>query len=225
MFRVGGVVEHLGDETVQELNLVTLECTRKQTKTTAATTPATSNDRVAPASAGRQNTTTKRRRTKYNDVEPSDPETADEHELDDVDYPRTKRMSGDMFKYFVCADSAKQENMQVTVSASVQQVWQHVIIQDAEIKLDDLDDALLHAVNAVLCSGSRYRQLMPSSVSLHNNRTVVLTHSGWYFIVNGTHLNSKTSALISAHFSRQHNKSEQTVTDIKQTLLQHLQTA
>jgi len=120
--------------------------------------------------------------------------------------------------------------MQVTVSASVQQVRQHAIKRDPEIKLDYLGDALLHALTAVLCSGSRYRQLMPSSVPLHTNCTVVLAVARDYTFWAVVHCTWNTFELEDIGFkpstcSRQYSKSEQTVTDIKQTLLRHLQTA
>jgi len=42
------------------------------------------------------------------------------------------------------------------------------------MKLDDLGDALLHALNELLCGGSNYRQLVPASSSLQCNRSVVV---------------------------------------------------
>jgi hypothetical protein len=41
-------------------------------------------------------------------------------------------------------------------------------------KYDDLGDALLHALNEILCNCPRFQQLVPSSVTLQKNRTVVM---------------------------------------------------
>ena len=44
--------------------------------------------------------------------------------------------------------------------------------RNPRVKLDDVGDALLHSLNDILCGGSSYRQLVPSNVALHCNRTV-----------------------------------------------------
>jgi hypothetical protein len=53
------------------------------------------------------------------------------------------------------------------------------------IKLDDLGDALLHALQEIVCGSSNYRQLIPSPSVLHNNRTVALSFfpDQSYFVV------------------------------------------
>jgi len=45
---------------------------------------------------------------------------------------------------------------------------------DSNIKQDDVGDALLHALNNILCGGSNYRQLVHSNVSVCCNQTVVV---------------------------------------------------
>jgi len=216
---------------VQELNLVTFSCGKKRARTTSPAAARTDDLAVPGASAG-DFPAAKRRRTTLDDVEPShsscgsDLDTSD----GDVDYRHKKAMSADIFRYFVQADDAQQQDMSVMVSSSFQETWQSLIAQDPNIKLDDLGDALLHALTDVLCSGSKYRQLVPSSVSLHNNRTVVVTITRDYTYWAVIHCTWNTFELEDVGYSvtmlrSKFFKSQLTVEDIKQTLLQHLQTA
>jgi len=57
--------------------------------------------------------TTKRRWTMYDDVGPSDPSSNSDPDIadDDVNYPRKKRMSTDMFRYLcVCRQRQTREH-------------------------------------------------------------------------------------------------------------------
>jgi len=73
--------------------------------------------------------------------------------------------------------------MQVEVSESVQLHWRQQRSEFA--KFDDLGDALLHALDEILCGSSNYRPLVPSTPSLHTNRSIVLTvqRSTLYWVV------------------------------------------
>ena len=42
-------------------------------------------------------------------------------------------------------------------------------------KFDDLGNALLHALDEILCGSSNYRPLIPATPTLHVNRSVILT--------------------------------------------------
>lgn len=83
-------------------------------------------------------------------------------------------MSAAVFRYFMEADEAQQEDMGVTVDPSLQQFWRDKIEANPSAKLDDAGDAMLHALNEILCGGSNYRQLVPDTAFLHSNRTVVV---------------------------------------------------
>ena len=109
------------------------------------------------------------------DVEPdssSDTDATVEHEdgSEGDEYSRKKKMSKNVFQYFMHAGLEEQVDMQVNVSQALQVRW-----KDAKVKFDDLGDALLHALNELLCGTSNYRPLVPSTPSLHVNRTVVIT--------------------------------------------------
>ena len=97
------------------------------------------------------------------DVEPSDDEmdtsdgpTVDRNVLEVVDashgseYSKKKKMSAAIFRYFMHADETKQQDMGIIVDRHLQETWQPII--DA-VKLDDVGDALLHSLKAILCGG------------------------------------------------------------------------
>jgi hypothetical protein len=85
-----------------------------------------------------------------------------------------KKQSAAIFKYFVEADSSKQTDMNVNIDLAFQEMWKTALAETPAKKLDDVVDALLHALNGILCKGSRYQQLIPSSSSLHSNRTIAM---------------------------------------------------
>jgi len=55
-------------------------------------------------------------------------------------------------------------------------------------KFDDFGDALLHALDEILCGTSNYRPLIPASPSLCVNRSVILTimsdHRIYWFVLH-----------------------------------------
>jgi hypothetical protein len=87
------------------------------------------------------------------------------------EYRKKKAMSAAIFQYFIDATPAQQLAMQVEIDAELQTVSKNA----SEItEYDDLGDALLHSLDAAICQASKYRQLIPSSPTLHKNRTVVV---------------------------------------------------
>jgi len=94
---------------------------------------------------------------------------------DNSEYRTKKRMSSAIFQYFMRADSHQQQELQVEVSAELQEVWKRKQETGEVKKFDDLGDALLHALNEILCGASNYRALVPATQSLHINRSVIVT--------------------------------------------------
>ena len=90
-----------------------------------------------------------------------------------VEYRQKKRMSSAVFQYIIEADSVRQVELQLEVCRHLQEDWSNRDAARRE-KLDDLGDALLHALNEILCGSSNYRQLIPATPALHVNRTIVL---------------------------------------------------
>lgn len=139
-------------------------------------------------------------------------------------------MSAKIFKYVVSADASRQEDMHVTVDQSVQETWTSRIAADPRLKLDDVGDALLHALNEILCRATKYRQLTPCSVSLQNNRTVVVAVSRDYTYYSVIHCSSNTFEIEDLDFkltelSTAYYKSEQAISDIHELLLNNLRTS
>jgi len=111
-------------------------------------------------------------------VEPSLQSMTDEADYDadsnaTSEYRCKKRMSAAIFRYFIDANSEQQADLGITIDASVQEFWRNKI-QNAprKQKLDDLGDSLLHSVNEILAGSQNFKQLVPISPSLHNNRTI-----------------------------------------------------
>ena len=133
------------------------------------------------------------KKRKIVEVESSTDITPDEEESRESltdEYHMKKVMSADIFRYIINADEKQQEAMKVVVHPDLQNSWQQKLSNSPNIKLDDVGDALLHALNDILCGGSNYRQILPANSSLHNNRTVVIAvlpsetfwvviHSSW----------------------------------------------
>jgi len=84
-------------------------------------------------------------------------------------------MSSDLFCYFIHADFDQKMDMQVDIDDTLQDDWKELHSSHVVTKFDDLGDALLHALDEILCGSSNYRPLIPASPSLHVNRSVVLT--------------------------------------------------
>jgi len=208
LLRAGGVIHHLGDQIVEQLQLVPASYSKKGRK---------------PQSA---------RQSDMNDVEPSSSDSDNERVegVADVDYKCRKKMSADIFRYFMDADDEKQSNMGVSVVPKVQEVWKQRIESDPSMKLDDVGDALLHALNDILCGGSNYRQLVPSNVSVRCNRTVVVAvcPDYTYWVVIHCTWNIFTVEDIGCYVTILNSKyynSQQTVTDIQEGLMENVRAA
>ena len=59
-------------------------------------------------------------------------------------------MSSDVFRYVMQANDQQLEQMQLQVEDKVQQYWWQQLATDPKIKLDDVGDALLHALDELL---------------------------------------------------------------------------
>ena len=226
-FRTGGIVDNLGSDIVKSLNL------------------RTASYGIRPAVSKSDQPPRKRARTVYSDVEPSseDDEPAAAHDETDDDpdsdledltctlsRQTRKKLSASIFRYLVNSDEAQQADMQVHVSPDVQREWQDVIQQNPKCKLDDLGDAAMHCLSGLLCSGSSYRQLVPSNVTLHNNRTVVLSVCRDHTFFAVIHCTWNTFELEDLGFEltdirSKYFNSSQAVADIKKLVLEHLRTA
>jgi len=100
---------------------------------------------------------------------------ADKRRLAQIEYRKKKKMSADIFRYFIFADEAKQADMGVNVDSAFQAEWRAKIADDPSFKLDDLGDALLHALNDIVCPMSQYRQMVPPNSALQSNRSVIIS--------------------------------------------------
>jgi len=108
-------------------------------------------------------------------VEPSDasPATAS-RQVQSTEYRLKKRMSSKVFRYIMEANDEQLQQMKLAVDSRVQQYWQAKLMSDASVKLDDVGDALLHALDELLCGSTNFKQLLPAAPSVHMNRTVAL---------------------------------------------------
>jgi len=83
-------------------------------------------------------------------------------------------MSGAIFHYFIHADLDRKTDLTVDIPDTLQEHWKEQEASGTVKKFDDLGDALLHALDELLCGTSNYRPLIPASPALHLNRSVVL---------------------------------------------------
>lgn len=197
--RATGPLFKLGQRIVDELHLVPATYGKKRgrpskpTLTTTKTASSSTSTSGLPGDSHNSATTAKFRRVdadvEPDDVEPSDGEPDDVQQddveqtdgeqdvmppdlLDDsVEYRKKKQMSARFFRYLMEADNASQDEMGLTVEPVLQARWRST---DRRTKMDDVGDAVLHALNDLLCGGSNYRQLLPANSALQSNRTVVV---------------------------------------------------
>jgi hypothetical protein len=160
--RACGPAFHLGQKIVDELQLQApsyLPASRRSEQNPAAQRPATNTNDAS-------------------DVEPSDTsEDEQRHRVATDEYRKKKKMSADVFRYIVQADEEQLTDMEINIDDRLQSYWREKIsncASEKSLKLDDVGDALLHALDEILCGSTNYKQLTPSTPSLHNNRTVAL---------------------------------------------------
>ncbi len=95
---------------------------------------------------------------------------------------------------------------------------------------NDAGDALLHALNEILCGASKYRELTPSDMSLHCNRTIALALKPDYTYWTVLHCTWNTFELedfgmYMTDIGARYFNSSLAVEDIKRNLTSKLQTA
>ena len=72
------------------------------------------------------------------------------------------------------ADENQMKEMKLTVEKDVRDYWRAQITSNPKVKIDDAGDALLHALDELLCGSSNFKQLVPASPSVHVNRTIAI---------------------------------------------------
>ena len=87
-------------------------------------------------------------------------------------YNNRKRMSAAIFKYIMLADDDQLKDMKLQVDGLVKECYAPQLNENTSVKLDDLGDALLHALKDIVCGSSSYKQVLPKTISLYDNRTV-----------------------------------------------------
>jgi len=121
------------------------------------------------------------------DVKPSDDELqqpADLHQPKDK-YDMKKEMSAKVFRYIVEADEEELKVMKILIDCCVMSCWCEWLNAYTKVKLDDVGDPLLHALDEVLCGSTNVKQLVPAVPSVCVKRTVstVIFPSTMYWVV------------------------------------------
>ena len=89
------------------------------------------------------------------DVEPSDDDEAVSQRPVN-EYRLKKMMSANTFKYIINANDEQLNDMQISVDDTVRACWRERITQNNSIKLDDVGDALSHALGEILCGSTDF---------------------------------------------------------------------
>jgi hypothetical protein len=148
--------------------------------------------------------------------------------VDSTCYNRQKKKtSAKIFRYIICADDEQSEDLGIDVSADVRDVWRQRIDSHPQLKTDDIGDALLHALNEVLCGSTNYRQLTPASSSLSCNRTVAIAvkpdFTYWVaFHCTWNNFELENLGFFSSNINAKYFNSAQAISDIKSRLLSQL---
>ena len=210
--RASGPLFHLGDEIVEQLQLQ--PALYQQRRSRAESNPSAvfvKNFHID---------------SEVSDVEPSDNVTvSDTRQSESQEYRAKKKMSSDIFRYIIESDKEQMQQMKLSIDNNVQEYWRERIASRPSIKLDDVGDALLHALDELLCGSTNFKQLVPAAPSVHVNRTVAITvfPENTYWIV----LNCQWNMFVFENFghfsSGLHNcyfKNPTTVDTIKRNLTQ-----
>jgi len=80
-------------------------------------------------------------------------------------------MSSKVFQYIMAANDEQLQQMKLTVDNKVQQDWRDKLTSNPSVKIDDVGDALLHALDELLCGSTNFKQLVPAAPSVHVNST------------------------------------------------------
>ena len=160
--RASGPVFHLGNEIIETLQLQPALYQQRRTRAEAN-----------PSVACVQRVDTQ---SEPSDVEPSDDTAAKRTtQSESQEYRAKKKMSADVFRYIIEADEDQLQQMKLAVDKSVQDHWNEQITADSSVKLDDVGDALLHALDELLCGSTNFKQLVPASPTVHVNRTITVS--------------------------------------------------
>jgi hypothetical protein len=85
-----------------------------------------------------------------------------------------KGMSQRLFTYLMNASPSDQSDMKMIINPPLQDVWRKKIAaSSSQLRLHDLGDAFLHAIDEVICKMTNYRQLVPCDPVLSNNRSIL----------------------------------------------------
>jgi len=163
--RTTGPLFHLGDEIVETLQLQPALYTARHSR--AESNPSDTSHRVPENS----------------DVEPMDVEPSDETvvtrtaKCESKEYREKKKMSSDVFRYIIEADEDQMKDMKLTAKKDMREYWCAQITSNPKLKLDDAGDALLHALDELLCGNTNFKQLVPTCPSVHGNRTLAISRT------------------------------------------------
>lgn len=140
-----------------------------------------------------------------------------------------KKTSSNIFKYVIYADDEQAEDLGIDLSSTVRELWRLRIERHPHVKLDDVGDALLHALNDILCGSSNYRQLVPTHVSSNVNRTVAIAVKPdftYYAVLHCTWncFELEDMGFFSSNIFTKYFNSFQAVSDIKARLLSQIKT-
>jgi len=73
------------------------------------------------------------------------------------------------------ATQEHQADLRIEIDERVQERWMlRIENSQSKVKLDDVGDSMLHALNPILCGSGNFRQLVPASSSVNNNRSVAI---------------------------------------------------
>ena len=159
--RSTGPLFHLGDEIVEALQLQPAVCVQQRSR-------AESN----PSVVGVQQTANE---SEPSDVEPSGENTVGRtRQSESYIYRMKKKMSSNVFRYIIHPNEEQLKQMKLTVDKNVQDYWRKKIASESLVKVDDVGDALLHALDELLCGSTNFKQLIPAAPSVHVNRTVAI---------------------------------------------------
>jgi len=109
------------------------------------------------------------------DIEPSDDATVNcMHQSESRKYRVKKTVSSEVFRYIIESDEEQLQQMKLTIDKNVKEYWHEKIASQSSVKLDDVGDALLHALDELLCGSTNFKHLVPAAPSVHVNRTVAV---------------------------------------------------
>ena len=130
-------------------------------------------------------------------------------------YNNRKHVSAAIFKYIMLADDDQLKDMKLQVHELIKEYYFSQLNENTYVKLDDLGDALLHALKDIVCGSSNYKQVLPKTVSLYDNRTVgiMIYPDKIYWVVIACSWNSYICEAIGAFEWRSFNDNDKYLDD------------